>query len=105
MKSMALFAIALLAITGCAMRGVDSKLTPYILPNGDIGYVYQDQANLSANENDAKSAEATRITALNEWMEDAQLCHNGYSIVQSKAIKVRSWIGAAAIYYFIRCKP
>lgn len=60
---------------GCTTRAVDTKLTPQLMENGEILYVYQDLANFARPDDDA-DAEKIRVKELKDWLSDAELCGN-----------------------------
>jgi len=103
MRRLALLAISILVITGCTMRGVDTTLTPQLLSDGQVVYVYSDLANFAQPDQDPE-AEKLRLRDLDEWIVDIKLCPNGYEIIKRQAVPVRAWSQGRKVYYFIRCK-
>ena len=90
-------------LSGCTARVIDTKLTPQLMENGQIVYMYADLANFAQPDNDP-SAEKNRIRDLTEWVTEAELCQNGFEIIKRQPIVTRSWANAKRIYYFIKCK-
>lgn len=103
MKHLALFAIVILAMTGCTMRGVDTTLTPQLLSDGQVVYVYSDLANFAQPDQDAE-AEKLRLRDLNDWVKDSGVCQNGYEVIKRQPVAVRAGWQGKKIYYFIKCR-
>lgn len=104
MKLAAFFALALFAMSGCTMRGVDTTLTPQLLSDGQVVYVYSDLANFAQPDQDA-DAEKLRMRDLNDWVNDSGICHSGYEVIKRQPIAIRAGWQGKKVYYFIRCKP
>jgi hypothetical protein len=99
----ALILIAAAIASGCTARVIDNKLTPQLMSNGDVVYVYSNLAGPFQKESD-KDAEATRLLDLKEWMTDANLCPAGYEIAKRQVIANFANTESKRIYYFVRCK-
>ncbi len=103
MKPVVLFAISMLAMAGCTMRGLDTTLTPQLLADGQVVYVYSDLANFAQPDQDAE-AEKLRVRDLNDWVNDSGICPSGYEVIKRLPISVRANWQAKKVYYFIKCK-
>lgn len=103
MRTASLLIVLIAALSGCTVRGFDTKLTPQLMENGELVYMYADLANAFIKENDPE-AEKSRLKDLSDWMDDAQLCPKGYDVVKRQAIGVRYNSQGRRIYYFIKCK-
>lgn len=90
-------------LSACTARVVDTKLTPQLMENGQIVFMYADLANFAQPDNDP-SAENNRLRDLTDWANEAELCPNGFEIIKRQPIVTRSWANAKRIYYFIKCK-
>jgi hypothetical protein len=94
---------ALLAVTGCTVRNVDTKMTPQLYANGEVVFMYSDIANFAQPHND-KDAEANRLRDLNDWVVDTAICPKGYDIVKRQVVLNRANSEGGKVYYFIKCK-
>lgn len=103
MKKSFIAFVGIWIVSGCTVRGVDTKLTPQLYGNGEIVYIYSDLANISQPDQDPE-AEKNRLKDLDDWVADADICQNGYEIVKRKAIATRTWSQGKKVYYLIRCK-
>lgn len=94
---------AIVLTTGCTARVVDNKLTPQLLSNGEVVYMYSNLAGPLQKESD-KDAEATRLADLKEWMQDANICPSGYDVAKRVVVANYANSESKRIYYFARCK-
>lgn len=92
-----------LLLSGCTVRGVDTKLTPQIYSDGRVIYIYSDLANFAQPDTDP-DAEKNRLRDLHDWVMDAAICESGYEIIKRQAISYGSGSKGKRIYYFIKCK-
>ncbi len=103
MKTWILLFIALFAISGCTVRGVDTTLRPQLMSDGQVVYVYSDLANFALPDQDAE-AEKLRVRDLNDWVNDSGICPSGYDVIKRQPVAVRAWAQGKRVYYFIKCR-
>lgn len=103
MKRAALLVFGLFMMSGCTVRGVDTSLTPQLLADGQVVYVYSDLANFAQPDQDA-DAENLRMRDLHDWVNDSGVCPKGYEVIKRQPIAIRAGWQGKKVYYFIKCR-
>lgn len=100
LKTLTIFAVAMMALVGCATPITVSGFEPYDAPDGKAMFKYYSYIGNPADPEDEKE----RIATLELWLKKSDYCPNGYKIISRKI----TWAGSAResakkIYYVGIC--